>query len=561
MKNKIQFLQFVAIIFFSFSTYSQVTVSVQNLQYTNNGQFTISPANCENIDLASSTSTSINLGINLSKPNGQVVGLSDLRVYTQKSSSDSRVERSWVQIQESSWNQPQNGNGTYSTGASFSINSSDFNVSGGTLFVVFKSSGGIEYQTACSFTLTKTPSPSFNFYPTTLSLACGDTSPRTFTVTPLNIPSGANVTYQWSYSGWSPPSSSANSITLTPASATILPSNVSVTPFINGVAQPTLSCSVSRAAFANNATISGSDVVCLGNSTFNLLNLGQNNTVTWSMNSAGNATISSLTQSNVTINAITSGAVEIIATISNPCQQTRIVKKNIWVGAPLISSVSVLDINSFPSSTPYIDPSSSSDCATIGLEINLLQPINQIFEIQWERISQGVFWNRDYDSNGTKDTRVFIYPQGNMNFEYRVRLRNFCGWSNWFDYNYNIQSCSYDYSPPINAIVGDNFILSPVPVTNGTLQLALTNTAPWFLIVGNSGNNSNPSLNPGTGVPYVPSPVTVNVSINNQVGLLVLNLPNTIIPSTINLNSLSAGTYIINFEYQNQIENHTFVKN
>ncbi|CAM3990789.1 hypothetical protein FLBR109950_11965 [Flavobacterium branchiophilum] len=168
MKNKIQFLQFVAILFISFSSYSQVSVNVQNLQYTNNGQSTISPANCGNIDLASSTSTSINLGINLSKPNAQVVGLSDLRVYTQKSSSDSRVQRSWVQIQESFWTQPSSGNGTYSTTASFSINSSEFNVSGGTLFVVFKSSGGVEYQTNCSFTISKTPPPSFTFSPTSL---------------------------------------------------------------------------------------------------------------------------------------------------------------------------------------------------------------------------------------------------------------------------------------------------------------------------------------------------------------------------------------------------------
>jgi hypothetical protein len=96
MRNKIKFLQLVLILFFSFNTHSQVTVSVQNLQYTNNGQPSVYPLNCGNIDLASSTSTSINLGINLSKPSGQVVGLSDLRVYTQKSSSDSRVERSWI---------------------------------------------------------------------------------------------------------------------------------------------------------------------------------------------------------------------------------------------------------------------------------------------------------------------------------------------------------------------------------------------------------------------------------------------------------------------------------
>lgn len=67
MKNKIQFLQFVAIIIFSLSTYAQVAVSIQNLQYTNNGQSTILPTDCGNIDLLTSASTSINLGIDLIK--------------------------------------------------------------------------------------------------------------------------------------------------------------------------------------------------------------------------------------------------------------------------------------------------------------------------------------------------------------------------------------------------------------------------------------------------------------------------------------------------------------
>jgi hypothetical protein len=559
MKNKIKFLQLVLILFFSFNTHSQVTVSVQNLQYTNNGQPASYPSNCGNIDLASSTSTSVNLGINLSKPSGQVVGLSDLRVYTQKSSSDTRVERSWVQIQESFWSTSQPN--TYSSTSSFTINSSEFNVSGGTLFVVFKSSGGIEYQTSCSFTITKTPPPSFSLSPSALSLACGDISQRTFSVTPANIPAGANVSYIWSHPGWSLVSSTATSRTLVPTSGTITPSNVTITPRINNVSQPVLTSIISRSPLVNNTSISGADVVCLGNNTFNLLNLGQNNSVSWSINSAGVASISSSNQSNVIINATASGAVEIIATISNPCQQTNVIRKNIWVGTPLISDIAVLDMNSFPSTTPYIAPSSSSDCSTIGLQLNLTQSLNQISEIQWERLSQGVFWSRDYGSNGTKDIKVFIYPQGNMNFEYRVRLRNFCGWSDWFEYNYNIESCSYDYSPPVNGIEGENFILSPVPVTNGLLQVGLTNNAPWFIIGGDSGGSSNPSLDPGTGVQYVPASVIVNVSIYNQIGLLVMNLPNRTIPSSIDLNALPAGTYIINFEYQGQIESHTFVKN
>ena len=90
---------------------------------------------------------------------------------------------------------------------------------------------------------------------------------------------------------------------------------------------------------------------------------------------------SSSSQSNVTINGTASGAIEIIATISNPCQQTNVIRKNIWMGPPFISDIEVLDMNSFPSTTPYIAPSSSSDCSTIGLQLNLTQSLNQISEI------------------------------------------------------------------------------------------------------------------------------------------------------------------------------------
>jgi hypothetical protein len=410
------------------------------------------------------------------------------------------------------------------------------------------------------------PNPTFTLAPGSVSFTCGTPQTRTFTVsTPNNI--SCSLSYTWNLganNGWLLPngnpapaniSTPTNTLTLTSANGNILPSNVSVTPVVNGVVYPVLTSNMNWTPFVNSASISGADVVCLGNTTFNLLDLGQNNTVTWSINSAGVATISSSSQSNVTINATTSGAVEIIATINNPCQQTRIVRKNIWAGTPLVS-----ETNEFDTSTvPHIEPSNSSDCSTVGIELTLLQPLNQILEIQWERLTQGINWSRDYGNNGTKDTRVFIYPQGNMNFEYRVRLRNVCGWSNWIDLEYNITTCSYDYTPPSSAIQGDNFILSPVPVTNGVLQVNLTSDAPWFLTTGNNGGS--PYLDPGNGEPYVPSSVIVNVQIYNQSGLLVLNLPNRTIPSSINLNSLPAGTYIINFAYQSQIESHTFIKN
>ena len=304
------------------------------MQYTNNGQPAIYPTNCGNIDLASSTSTSISFGINLSKPNGQVVGLSDLRVYTQKSSSDSRIERSWTQIQESFWSTSVPN--TYLTTASFSINSSDFNATGGTLFVVFKSSGNVEYQTACSFTITKTPPPTFTLSPTTLSIPCGSVAPVTFSYS--NVYSTPGVTYNYSYSGWTFVSQTPNSITLKPANANILPSNFSLVPIVNGVTQPYKVCTVTRAPFTTTSAITGSGVVCPGaTTTFNLTDSSSFSNVTWSIPEFDVATILSSTNSSVTIQAITSGAFTIKAVVENACGQTQTINKTFNIGVPNVN--------------------------------------------------------------------------------------------------------------------------------------------------------------------------------------------------------------------------------
>lgn len=319
------------------STFSQVVVSVQDLQYTNNGQPAVYPTNCGNIDLASSTSTSINLGINLSKPNGQVVGLSDLYVYTQKSSSDYRVQRSWSQIQESYWNHPSSGNDTYLTTASFSINASDFNASGGTLFVVFKSSSsGMEYQTTCSFTITKTPPPTFTLSPTTLSIPCGSVAPVTFSYS--NVYSTPGVTYNFSYSGWTFVSQTPNSITLKPTNGNVLPSNFTLVPIVNGITQPYKVCTITRAPFSTTSTITGGGIICPGSTaTFNLSDSGSFTNVTWSIAEIGVATIQNSTNSSVTVEALTSGSFTIKAIVENACGQTQQITRTFNIGVPNVN--------------------------------------------------------------------------------------------------------------------------------------------------------------------------------------------------------------------------------
>ncbi len=179
------------------------------------------------------------------------------------------------------------------------------------------------------------PPPSFTFSPTSLGLACGDTSSQTFTMTPANIPSGANVTYLWSYSGsWSGTvNSSMSSVTLTPNSVISLPSTVSVTPYIDGVAYSSKSCTVSRSPIASSGSISGNTTVCTtGTYTFSGLLAGQS--VNWSLSNATAGTLSPTSGTSTTFTTTAGGATDIIATVTNSCGESYTKSLSLFAGLP-----------------------------------------------------------------------------------------------------------------------------------------------------------------------------------------------------------------------------------
>ena len=321
----------ICLIFFnSFSqSVNDLEIKVENL--SNNGQ----PVNyCSTIDLGSNISSTISLWVNLRKPHAQTVGVSDLDIYI-IGTYGQRNSQFHVVIYESQWYQGDDTHpDTFMQYCSFIINSSDFDNSGGSLFGVFKSSGNIEYQTECNYSIIKTLSPSFSLNPSNISLACGDTSSKTFSVSQANIPSGSTVTYQWSYNGWSGNvNTSMSSITLSPTSGSSLPSNVSVTPFINGVAKPTLTCLVSRSPLSTSATISGSDSICSPGTSANysLSSVSAGQSINWSSSNTAIATVNGYGNS-VTVNRQSNGTFNLIAIISNSCGQTVTVQKAIRFG-------------------------------------------------------------------------------------------------------------------------------------------------------------------------------------------------------------------------------------
>ena len=218
-----------------------------------NSQTTIT--GCNTIDFGTVTNNNMTFYYTLTNA-GQPSGT--LFVKFKYSNSTNATNLTQQNIQSTNWS-----NGTAQSTIACSLSASEIQVTGSTIYLEFVSNSGVITTGTCIFQLTKTPVPTFTLSPTSLSLICGDMSSRTFTVTPANIPIGANVTYDWSYSGWDFVSQTANSYTLKPSSATALPSSVDVTPRINGVAQDYKSCTVSRATFGvASMSITGEEYVC-----------------------------------------------------------------------------------------------------------------------------------------------------------------------------------------------------------------------------------------------------------------------------------------------------------
>lgn len=340
MKNKINFIKHLAVFLFSLSLSAQVSMSFQNVEYTNNGEPKRSGGICGTIDLRSSTSTLIEMNVNILTVRSVINNTdSELYVYSQKSPLATRIQRHLQNIPSSnfagvgssttsiSWSRP----------ISFFINAADYNQTGGTLFLIFKSPGGLEYRFPCTIPIIKAPSPSFTLTPTTVGLACGDTGSRTFTVTPANIPSGVTPSYSWSSPGWTQVGPTTNSGTFQPSSGSVLPSTISVTPSINAVAQQTMTCTVTRAPFTSTAAISGANAFCtIGDSAIYTINAGSGSTVVWSSSNTAIATLSNATNSQVTVTTQAQGEFILNAEITNSCnQKTNIPPRSIMVGNPI----------------------------------------------------------------------------------------------------------------------------------------------------------------------------------------------------------------------------------
>ncbi|WP_291102881.1 MULTISPECIES: T9SS type A sorting domain-containing protein [unclassified Flavobacterium] len=338
MKKLIKIALIFTLFIASGKVVSQVTVTTESV-YLNN-QSTI--IGCNLLDFGSTVNNSLVVYFKLLKPAAQAIGDSNVKVMFMNSSSSNPVQIGGTFIAQSgAWSS----NTTIQSSIIVSIPENTIQVTGSFIYVECTTDSNLKTK-SCDSPLKKTPPPSFTLSPTSTIFACDDTSARTFTVTPANIPSGSTLTYQWSYSGWSGTvNSSMNSINLTPSSGTSLPSTVSVTPYIGGVAYPSKTCTVSRSSFSSLATINGSSSICNLTEIYSIANLATGQNLTWSSSNTAIATVSNTTGNTVTVNKVGTGDFDLIATISNSCGQSITVKN------PIIAYA----VTSIPTPSGYFD--------------------------------------------------------------------------------------------------------------------------------------------------------------------------------------------------------------
>lgn len=277
--------------------------------------------------------------------------------------------------------------------------------------------------TSCEYSLTKNQTPLFTLSPTSISIACGDTTARTFTVNNVNNSSGTK-TYSWSAYGWNLNGNpvgtdilvtSTNSITLTPGSATSSLSEVKVTPNLNGVNQPYKQCTVTLAPLTDSMEIIGNNAVCPSSTNvYSIFNLSTGSTVNWSSSDTSIATISSNSGNQITVNPVASqGSFVLTAVVTNACGQQKTLAKTLGVGLPMFfiaytPSGLHMDLTLIP---PYGAPALYEQGVDFG-------------SISWNKISQ-TGGNVTVGGSGLYSSIIFPYYESSVTIE--ASIANSCG--------------------------------------------------------------------------------------------------------------------------------------
>ena len=315
--------------FFNSNIYSQ-TLDLYDVEY-NYSQI----PNCSSIDLNLNTEHYITFKVRFEQPyfenstdNVNITG----DVLIQLGALGTTITLVSHHINTNSWT--INGNYQYFelTGL-VSISNSQLNDDGGTLSALYDSTYIYE---SCDYNITR---PEYILSPSSSSISCGQSS-ATFSVSDVHNSPGS-LEYHWNVgNGWKRNGSIVHTFTTTTNNIDLEPyqfppSNVSVTPYLDGVPYNTLTSVVHLSEFTTTNDILGQDAICSSGNYQLENNLPNDYNVEWSID---NPFLASLVVNGqtVTIQAINNqnGPLVLSAKITNSCNQFVTITKTIYIGAP-----------------------------------------------------------------------------------------------------------------------------------------------------------------------------------------------------------------------------------
>lgn len=223
--------------------------------------------------------------------------------------------------------------------------------------------------------------------------------------------------------------------------------------------------------------------------------------------------------------------------VNDKCDDVSIQKK-VHVGSPTVENIQQI---SDQAAVPHFSPATGmSTCDEIGIELNFAPSYSDVQEIEWEKITSDVMWSRDYASYN--DRYAYIYPDCNETFEFRVRAKSNCGWSDWQDLSYEITSCDNNCptggGPSSGNISSDDYLIYPVPADT---QLSIK--------MEEFGNN----------ITLLTTPLNVKLYSSSGSGLIASDQDFTVSLANVDVSGLSPGTYLLVLTYEGESESHNII--
>ncbi|MDO5615568.1 MAG: DUF1986 domain-containing protein [Cruoricaptor ignavus] len=285
------------------------------------------------------------------------------------------------------------------------------------------------------------------------------------------------------------------------------------------------------AQYANvyNYEISGSSTIC-SQGVYTIDNLPSGATVTWQVGNGLNI-VSGGNSSTITVSSTDNGISSWIkATVTNGTSTITLPQKDIWVGAPKLS---------YDPTCSYGGENEGTDCYIICRDM-LLHNAAGSFTVYAENLTGVSDWEwektkGDFSLNAIGN-HAFVQPNKSGNISFRVRAKNDCGWSPWLSYVVSVRNC---VASPWQA-----FQISPNP-TSDILNI---------ITKADETANRNSTIKTSNSV----KPVLVEVYDN--LGSLKIQKTLNVNESSINIQHLPTGTYMVKITQENNVETHQVIK-